>query len=235
MGIAPELQDRLDRLREYSACDISDALLKLQKPRAGEVARAGYLADIGPIPSSSGEKVIAPACTLKLVSKNAPPSSPPPAESTVPKGSHWVDLTEPGSIVVIDQPEGQKCAAVGGIMAQRMKARGVAGCVVGGRVRDMVELQNSQLPIFALGRSTVGTNAESTVYARNIRVTITGVSVSPGDILFCDPVEGVVVIPRDLLDETLSLIPKLVADDDKVKDAVQNGMTVAEAFKTFRS
>lgn len=55
-----------------------------------------------------------------------------------------------------------------------------------------------------------------------------------GDIVFLDPEEGVVVIPRDLLDETLSLMPKLVSADDKVKDAVINGMTVAEAFKKFR-
>lgn len=92
-------------------------------------------------------KLIAPACTLKLVSKHSPPESAPPAEATIPKGSHWVDLTVPGTIVVIDQPEGQKCAAVGGIMAQRMKVQGVAGCVVGGRVRDLAELRNSQLPV----------------------------------------------------------------------------------------
>jgi regulator of RNase E activity RraA len=91
------------------------------------------------------------------------------------------------------------------------------------------------------------------VYARNIPVSITGVEVSAvsnvltrqthechgahfvqGDIVFLDPEEGVVVIPRDLLDETLSLMPKLVSADDKVKDAVINGMTVAEAFKKFR-
>jgi regulator of RNase E activity RraA len=109
--------------------------------------------------------------------------------------------------------------------------------------------------IFARGKSTVGTNAESTVYARNIPVSITGVCVSPvrpacqyttfthplltpfqGDILFLDPTEGcVVVIPQGLLDQTLALIPRLVADDDKVKEAVQRGMTVAEAFRTFRS
>lgn len=65
----------------------------------------------------------------------------------MPKGSHWVDLTEPGTIVVIEQPEGQKCAAVGGIMAQRMKVRGAAGCVVGGRVRDFAELKNSGLTV----------------------------------------------------------------------------------------
>ncbi|KIW26115.1 uncharacterized protein PV07_09242 [Cladophialophora immunda] len=193
------------------------------------------------LPQSSGDpkdalqKVIAPACTLKLVSKNATPDSTPPAENSIPKGSHWVDLTEPGTIVVIDQPQDQKCAAVGGIMAQRMKVRGVAGCIVGGRVRDLAELRESQLPIFALGKSTVGTNAESVAYARNVRISITGVDVSPGDIIFCDPLEGVVVIPLELLDETLSLMPKLVASDDKVKEAVLGGMPVAEAFRTFRN
>ncbi|OAL24093.1 hypothetical protein AYO22_05975 [Fonsecaea multimorphosa] len=144
-------------------------------------------------------------------------------------------MTEPGTIVVIDQPQDHKCAAVGGIMAQRMKIRGVAGCIVGGRVRDLAELRETQLPIFALGKSTVGTGAEATAYARNVRVSITGVDVSPGDIIFCDALEGVVVIPQDLLDETLSLMPKLVAADDKVKDAVVGGMTVAEAFRTFRN
>ncbi|OAP55045.1 hypothetical protein AYL99_10745 [Fonsecaea erecta] len=237
-----DLQEKLRRLHEYSPCDVSDALLKLQKTKPGEVPRAGHLADILPIallpsngdPGETLQKVIAPACTLKLVSKTATPDSDPPVENAIPKGSHWVDLTEPGTIVVIDQPQGQKCAAVGGIMAQRMKIRGVAGCVVGGRVRDLAELKDAQLPIFALGKSTVGIGAEATAYARNVRVSISGVDVSPGDIVFCDPLEGVVVIPQDLLDETLSLMPKLVASDDKVKEAVLGGMTVGEAFRTFR-
>ncbi|KAI1625918.1 ribonuclease E inhibitor RraA/Dimethylmenaquinone methyltransferase [Exophiala viscosa] len=239
---AGSLQAKLRSLHEYSACDVSDGLLKLQKPKPGEIARGGFLVDIEPfaLPQSSAanqnttNKIIAPACTVKLVPKQSPPDSTPPAENTIPKGSHWVDLTESGSVVVIDQPEGQKCAAVGGMMAARMKIRGVAGCIVGGRVRDITELKSSELPIFALGRSTVGTSAEATPYARNVPVSITGVNVSPGDIIFCDPTEGVVVIPQELLDETLSLIPKLVAADDKVKEAVEGGMTVAEAFKKFR-
>ncbi|KAK5191463.1 hypothetical protein LTR99_003712 [Exophiala xenobiotica] len=98
----------------------------------------------------------------------------------------------------------------------------------------MAELKSSHLPIFALGKSTVGTGAESSVYARNVPVSISGVTVSPGDIVFCDLEEGIVVIPQELLDETLSLMPKLVSADDKVKEAVENGMTVAEAFKKFR-
>lgn len=42
------------------------------------------------------------------------------------------------------------------------------------------------------------------------------------------------VIPQDLLDQTLELMPQLVSADDKVKEAVVAGMTVADAFKKFR-
>lgn len=108
-------------------------------------------------------------------------------------------MTESGAVVVIDQPEAQYCASIGGIMAQRMKIRGVAGCVVGGRCRDFTELRETGLPVsrskvrnalsglikqvFAKGRSTVGTGAEASVYARNIPVTISGVQVSPVSVM----------------------------------------------------
>ncbi|RMZ91331.1 hypothetical protein DV736_g1412, partial [Chaetothyriales sp. CBS 134916] len=237
------LKENLRELGKYSACDVSDALLKLQKPASGEVARAGYLADIQPfalgkVPlyeSHRYGKVIAPARTLKLVSKGAKIEAlPEGSKHAVPKGSHWADITESGTILVIEQPEGQGCAAVGGIMAQKMKFNGVEACVVSGRVRDQQELKDSELPIFATGKSTVGSGAESSVYGHNLPVTIKGVKVSPGDIVFCDPSEGVVVIPQDLLDDTIQLMPRLVAADDKVKEAVKEGMAVAVAFKKFR-
>lgn len=41
-------------------------------------------------------------------------------------------------------------------------------------------------------------------------------------------------IPRDQLDEVLDLMPKLVAMDDQVKEAVAQGESVFDAFKKFR-
>ena len=97
-------------------------------------------------------KVIGPASTLKLVAKNSITSPlPESGPGAIPKGQHWVDLTDEGTVVVIEQPEGQSCAAIGGIMALRMKTRGAMGCVVGGRVRDLEELNNCGLPVSAPG------------------------------------------------------------------------------------
>jgi regulator of RNase E activity RraA len=58
--------------------------------------------------------------------------------------------------------------------------------------------------------------------------------LAQGDIVFCEPLEGIVVIPRQLLDAVLDLMPRLVAADDKVKEDVLNGSTVFEAFKKHR-
>ena len=56
-----------------------------------------------------------------------------------------------------------------------------------------------------------------------------------GDIIFCDPEEGVVAIPSELLDRVLEVMPKLVAMDERVKEGVARGMSVFEAFKEFRT
>lgn len=99
-------------------------------------------------PRSGQPKIIARASTLKLIDKLDTTTAPPENESqSIPKGSHWVDETEEGTVLVIEQPTHHTCAAVGGIMAIRMKVRGLQGCVVGGRVRDMTELEKSGLPV----------------------------------------------------------------------------------------
>lgn len=81
-----------------------------------------------------------------------------PEKHGFPPGKHWVDYVgdyaasvdpanETGSIVVIEQPEGQYCAVTGGIMATRMKVLGIRAAVVGGRVRDLGELHGTKLPV----------------------------------------------------------------------------------------
>lgn len=73
------------------------------------------------------------------------------------------------------------------------------------------------------------------MFAQNIEISINDVSISPGDVVFCDPLEGVVVIPHDLVDQVIDLIPMLVAADEKVKADVESGSAVATAFKKHRS
>ncbi|KAI5294312.1 hypothetical protein KEM52_004280, partial [Ascosphaera acerosa] len=178
---------------------VSDALLKL-KPRSHK-HRAGYLADLRPITPSSSKPVVGLASTFKFVAKTAEPDVEYGPDQLIPKTSHWADCVKPDTVVVIEQPGEQHCAAVGGIMASRMAMLGARGVIVDGRVRDAAELEASKLS---------------------------------GDVIYLDPLEGAVVIQQDLLDEALALMPQLVAADDKVKEAVLEGMPVYDAFQRFR-
>lgn len=100
------------------------------------------------MPGVEQSKIVARASTLKLIDKSdSTPALDLDDPHAIPKGSHWADETEAGTILVIEQPSHQTCAAVGGIMASRMKIRGLQGCVVSGRVRDLSELNRSGLPV----------------------------------------------------------------------------------------
>lgn len=83
--------------------------------------------------------------------------------------------------------------------------------------------------------STVGAGAESSPWAVQVPIAVDGTVVNPGDLVFADPVNGVVVIPKDKTDQVLELLPKLTAADDKVKEDVLKGTSVFDAFKAHRS
>jgi regulator of RNase E activity RraA len=169
-----------------------------------------------------------------------PSPSPAPEDapaSYVEKGVPYADLAEFDTVVIISQPAGQSCAVVGGIMAARMRYLGVQGVVVDGRVRDLETLRNvaELMPIWAKGTSIIGAGAETKFHATDVTVRIGEVVVQPGDVVMIDPPEnGVVVIPRNKLEEVLEMVPKLVEADEKVMQDVERGGSVKEAFAKFR-
>lgn len=139
----PLSESSITSLSKYNACDISDALLKLKVPGAG------FIADLQPycpnISSTTSKVIIARASTVLFTPKSGDISSY--GGSNIPSGSHWVDLTESDTFVVLSQPSGQRNAVLGGIMAARMSRLDAKGVVVGGRIRDIAELKSTGLPV----------------------------------------------------------------------------------------
>lgn len=86
-----------------------------------------------------------------------------------------------------------------------------------------------------MGTSTVGSGGSSIPWAREVPLTINGVTVSPGDVAVNDPINGVVIIPRDKVDQVLELLPKLTLADQRVIADVANSVSVKEAFARHRN
>jgi regulator of RNase E activity RraA len=145
MATSTSTKAHIDALKIYTACDIADALLKLKVPNAGFISDVD-LRTASLRTASKPEITIAPASTVLFASKDGKDASQLPL-GNVPPEKHYVDLTEPDTIVVLSQPDGQKCAVLGGIMALRMKILNAKGIVVHGRVRDIDELKSTGLPV----------------------------------------------------------------------------------------
>ncbi|KAJ4381889.1 hypothetical protein N0V86_003257 [Didymella sp. IMI 355093] len=221
---------------------LADGLLKLNVPGAGFLANIQPVLHTAGIPRPELKKVLAPASTFLMAPKatksfSNPTSLPANAPASNLQDSRpYADYTEAGTIVVISQPPGQSCAVVGGIMAARMKHLGAHGLVVDGRVRDLVALNETQLPIWSKGTSIIGAGAETKFHAHNVPVHIGESTVEAGDIVMIDPFEnGVVAVPQGKVDELLELLPKIVSADERVVADVEAGVSVQEAFKRHRS
>jgi regulator of RNase E activity RraA len=139
-----DLSSYVQALSKFTACDIADALVKLKVPNAG------FLPDLqlrSPRSDQGESKItIAPASTILFAWKSGVDASLLPP-SNIPNDEHWVDLTQKDTIVVMSQPQRQRCAVLGGIMALRIKVLHGKGIVVHGRVRDISELQETGLPV----------------------------------------------------------------------------------------
>lgn len=107
----------------------------------------------------------------------------------------------PPDAVLVFAPGGDNSASVmGDMMAMRLKARGVSGVVTDGGFRDTPGICATGLPCFQRAPSGPATPIKLHPVEFNVPVGLAGVPVYAGDIIVGDA-EGVVVIPRYLVDE----------------------------------
>ena len=61
---------------------------------------------------------------------------------------------------------------------------------------------------------------------------IDGVNINPGDLIVAD-IDGVVIIPVDLIDEVIARVEEKNSGENLFRDAVRQGMAPSEAFAKF--
>ena len=126
-------------------------------------------------------------------------------------------LAKPGDVLVVDGKGDQTSALMGTIMMTAARKLGLAGVVLDGAVRDSLEIDEMDYPVFSVGTNPNGPT--KFVPGRlNHPISIGGVSVNPGDLLVGDA-DGVTVIERH---KAASLLPlaaeKVAAETQRIAD-----------------
>ncbi|MES2482043.1 MAG: RraA family protein [Pseudomonadota bacterium] len=136
-----------------------------------------------------------------------------------------IALAKPGDVLVIDGKADQTSALMGTIMMTACRQLGIAGVIVDAAVRDSLEIDEMDFPVFSVGTNPNGPT-------KNIggrighAITCGGVSVNPGDFVLADA-DGVVVVEREKLASLIPLAHKKVDDEGRRIAQIQQGDTRA--------
>jgi 4-hydroxy-4-methyl-2-oxoglutarate aldolase len=104
-----------------------------------------------------------------------------------------LDQVQPGEVLVLTMPEPAPVALVGELLATQMQVHQVAAVLVDASVRDVEELRELGLPIWARWVRVRGAT-KTRVGSINEPVVVGGATIAPGDIVVLDA-DGAAVVP----------------------------------------
>ena len=188
MKPVPISLDTLKRLSQVPTATLATQLFKVG-------FRHTYLAGVTPI--NPGRRMVGEAATVRFVPAREDLASFDAVATSEYPQRKAIDEIAPGQVLVMDCRGIAAAAAAGDILVARLQARGAAGLVADGGIRDYAAVQRLGLPVYALGPSAPAHVARHIAVDTNVPIGCAEVLVMPGDLMVGDA-EGVVCIPRQV-------------------------------------
>jgi regulator of RNase E activity RraA len=133
-----------------------------------------------------------------------------------------LDIAKPGDVIVCDGSRSPLTAVLGDLVSKKARHRSIAGFVVDGIIRDLPEIRAlGDFPVFARGVTPIGPMHRGPGEI-NYPIACGGVVVNPGDLIIGD-LNGVVVVPRDFVDDLLRRLNERADAEAAYNAAVESG------------
>jgi regulator of RNase E activity RraA len=222
-SLTPEL---IDSYRHLDTCAVSNAIETLDVRLRNEGFSHGVVRPwFDRLPP-----VIGHAVTARIRC-----STPPPV------GHHYYDRTDwwnylltvpaPRIVVVEDVDDRPGLGAfIGNVHAQILQALGCSAYVTNGSVRDLEAVRGTGFQLFAAATSVSHAFVHIVDFGRP--VTVAGLAVAPGDILFGD-VHGIVSIPPSIAADVPAVARRMIACERPVIDLCHSPDFSIERLRTL--
>ena len=131
-----------------------------------------------------------------------------------------------GQIVVMDLDGTINATAWGGLASKLAQKKGVLGTIMHGTCRDLEEIRECGYPVWAIGVCPRRSRNDFTFGSINEPICVTEVKICKNDIIVADQ-SGVVCVPKDKINEVLTLLEKIshqeyILEDQVLRNAIQN-------------
>lgn len=143
-----------------------------------------------------------------------------------------MDDLNPGDVIVRACGTARTGATWGELLTTAAMARGAAGLVTDGLVRDVHLIREVGFPVFTNGVSPVDGGGRHEMVAADVDVVCGGVPVRPGDYLFGD-VDGIVVIPSEILDATITGAFEKSEGENVTREELLAGKSLSEVYAKY--
>lgn len=212
-------------------------LFKLMKENMTSSTLSDVMCSLG-----FGAKLLAPeikllSSTPTLVGRAMPVQDEDPSPSDAPKRYDAkpyglmldsIETLKPDEIYIASGgPIGS--ARLGDLLIARAKRLGAAGVVLNGFLRTPSEREDIGVPIFARGIYGFGLQERHNVVDFRCPITIGGVRVSPGDLVFGD-CGGVCIIPKHAEEVVISTAIKRRYMEIAIRQEIENGKSLFDIF-----
>jgi regulator of RNase E activity RraA len=125
-----------------------------------------------------------------------------------------------------------RAAVWGELVSHACAARGVAGAVTDGAVRDVRAVRALGFPVFACSSVPADVNGRFEIEACENPVELGGVTVARGDLLVADD-DGAVIVPRAVEDDVIARVVEKATGEDRFRAAVLGGMAPSAAYERY--
>ncbi len=153
-------------------------------------------------------------------------------ENPYAKEIEAVDSLLPGEVAVVSTGESVRNGPWGELLSTASKARGARGAVIDGLIRDVRKIQEIGFPVFATGMKPVDSKGRGVMLDYNVPVVCGGVLVHPGDLIVAD-FDGIVVVPRNVVTETIHLATDKAARESNTRRELMEGALLGEVFAKY--
>jgi 4-hydroxy-4-methyl-2-oxoglutarate aldolase len=132
-----------------------------------------------------------------------------------------VEQCSAGDVLVVATASPASHGMFGDLFATSLMHRGVRGLVIDAGIRDTATLRGMGFPAWSRHVSAEGT-VKATAGSVNMPVVVAGQLIRAGDVVVADD-DGVVVVPRDRVDETVMAAQQRVEKEDAARSAFNAG------------
>lgn len=145
-----------------------------------------------------------------------------------------IDESPEGSVIVIGVNGEPNVAIWGGIMTAGAVANGLAGAILDGGVRDIMEIRRDyDFSVFARSISPGTTLGRFKTLSSNEPVECGGILVNPGDLIVAD-LDGVVVVPKEHVTAVLERATEIEMREAKQAKLIRETKSLRQGLVKYK-